>query len=183
MARADAAALEGNQNRWVAGPSHIREEHHPTDLLSKSLHHCKPSIHNPRKLQIPKYPNPKSKAKTPSKWEAPAPSLGSTSSRSSVRWFQKYKHKFVPRTYSDTVAVNVDVDWMDPEYIKSMLPFRFNDQTSNQLWVDIQLGDESNAELLKQTTKELKDQGWLAIYTRMVRCHQSLAVASSVAPD
>lgn len=72
---------------------------------------------------------------------------------------------------------------MDPEYIKSMLPFRFNDQTSNQLWVDIQLGDESNAELLKQTTKELKDQGWLAIYTRMVRCHQSLAVASSVAPD
>jgi transaldolase len=66
------------------------------------------------------------------------------------------------------VIVNVDVDWMDPEYIKSMAPkIKFHDQTSNQLWVDIQLGDASNAELLKQVTAELKDQGWLAIYTRM----------------
>jgi transaldolase len=64
-------------------------------------------------------------------------------------------------------AVNVDVDWMDPEYIKSM-PIKPHDQTSNQLWVDIQLGHPSNAELLAQTAKELKDQGWLAIYTRMV---------------
>lgn len=63
--------------------------------------------------------------------------------------------------------MNVDVDWMDPEYIKNM-PIRPNDQTSNQLWVDIQLGDASNADLLAQTTKELKNQGWLAIYTRMV---------------
>ena len=55
---------------------------------------------------------------------------------------------------------------MDPEYVKNM-PIRPNDQTSNQLWVDIQLGDASNADLLAQTTKELKDQGWLAIYTRM----------------
>ena len=44
---------------------------------------------------------------------------------------------------------------------------KFHDQTSNQLWVDIQLGHESNAELLKQVASELKDQGWLAIYTRM----------------
>jgi hypothetical protein len=57
---------------------------------------------------------------------------------------------------------------MDPEYIKSM-PIKPHDQTSNQLWVDIQLGHESNAELLAQTAKELKNQGWLAIYTRMVR--------------
>lgn len=57
---------------------------------------------------------------------------------------------------------------MDPEYIKNM-PIRPHDQTSNQLWVDIQLGDASNADLLAQTTKELKDAGWLAIYTRMVR--------------
>lgn len=64
--------------------------------------------------------------------------------------------------------MNVDVDWMDPEYIKSMQPFKFHDQTSNQLWVDIQLGDESNKDLLAQTAKELKDKGWLAIYTRMV---------------
>ncbi|KAL6859450.1 aldolase [Trichoderma novae-zelandiae] len=62
--------------------------------------------------------------------------------------------------------LNVDVDWMDPEYIRSM-PIKPHDQTSNQLWVDIQLGHPSNAELLAQTAKELKDKGWLAIYTRM----------------
>ena len=43
---------------------------------------------------------------------------------------------------ADTGTVNVDVDWMDPEYIKT-LPFKPHDQTSNQLWVDIQLGHES----------------------------------------
>ncbi|KAI0179708.1 transaldolase [Hypoxylon sp. FL1284] len=64
--------------------------------------------------------------------------------------------------------LNVDVDWMDPEYIKSMLPkIRFHDRTSNQLWADVQLGHESNADLLREVTKELRDQGWLAIYTRM----------------
>ncbi|UKZ52974.1 hypothetical protein TrVGV298_006760 [Trichoderma virens] len=62
--------------------------------------------------------------------------------------------------------LNVDVDWMDPEYIKAM-PIKPHDQTSNQLWVDIQLGHPSNAELLVQTANELKDKGWLAIYTRM----------------
>ncbi|KUI67411.1 Transaldolase [Cytospora mali] len=62
--------------------------------------------------------------------------------------------------------LNVDVDWMDPEYVKNM-PIKPHDQTSNQLWVDIQLGHESNAELLRRTARELKDQGWLAIYTRM----------------
>ncbi|KAL1893497.1 hypothetical protein Sste5346_006325 [Sporothrix stenoceras] len=75
-----------------------------------------------------------------------------------------------PITWLDKLEqeLNVDVDWMDPNYIKSMLPkIRFHDQTSNQLWVDIQLGDESNAELLKETATELKDAGWLAIYTRM----------------
>lgn len=57
---------------------------------------------------------------------------------------------------------------MDPEYIKSM-PIVPHDQTSNQLWVDIQLGHPSNRDLLLEMAKELKDEGWLAIYTRMVR--------------
>ncbi len=57
---------------------------------------------------------------------------------------------------------------MDPEYIKNM-PIKPHDQTSNQLWVDIELGSPSNADLLAQTARELKDKGWLAIYTRMVR--------------
>ncbi|KAH7123491.1 hypothetical protein B0J13DRAFT_511881 [Dactylonectria estremocensis] len=63
--------------------------------------------------------------------------------------------------------IHVDVDWMAPEFIKGMAPFHFHDQTSNQLWVDIQLGDDSNREVFIQTAKDLKDQGWLAIYTRM----------------
>ncbi|KAL9943560.1 hypothetical protein D7B24_006847 [Verticillium nonalfalfae] len=62
--------------------------------------------------------------------------------------------------------LNVDVDWMDPEHIKGM-PIVPHDQTSNQLWVDIQLGDDSNRDLLLETAKELKNEGWLAIYTRM----------------
>ncbi|KAF3765373.1 aldolase [Cryphonectria parasitica EP155] len=67
------------------------------------------------------------------------------------------------------VTVNVDVDWMDAEYIKTM-PQRLglvpHDQTSNQLWVDVELHNEVNAEFLKQTALELKDKGWLHIYTR-----------------
>lgn len=57
---------------------------------------------------------------------------------------------------------------MDPEYIKSM-PIVPHDQTSNQLWVDIQLGHSSNQELFRQVATELKNEGWLAIYTRMVQ--------------
>ncbi|KAG7418268.1 hypothetical protein ACKAV7_002927 [Fusarium commune] len=78
--------------------------------------------------------------------------MGSTGTQS---WLDKLEEQ-----------LNVDVDWMAPEWIKSM-PFKFHDQTSNQLWVDIQLGDDSNKELFEQTTKELKDKGWLSIYTRM----------------
>ncbi|KAH8779907.1 hypothetical protein F5883DRAFT_638467 [Diaporthe sp. PMI_573] len=80
-------------------------------------------------------------------------------SRSEITWLEKLEEQ-----------LNVDVDWMDPEYVKNM-PVKPHDQTSNQLWVDIQLGHESNAELLLQTARELKDDGqgggWLAIYTRM----------------
>lgn len=43
-----------------------------------------------------------------------------------------------------------------------------HDSTSNQLWVDSELHSEANAELLRETAKELKDQGWLHIYTRVV---------------
>ncbi|KAI1822160.1 hypothetical protein F4861DRAFT_551005 [Xylaria intraflava] len=62
-------------------------------------------------------------------------------------------------------TVDVDVDWMEPEYVKNM-PFKPHDQTSNQLLVNIELHRESNADLLRQTAKELKDRGWLAVYTR-----------------
>jgi transaldolase len=73
-------------------------------------------------------------------------------------------------------TVNVDVDYMDPEWIKSMAVrhnFKFHDQTSNQIFVDIAIGHGSNQQLLLQTAKELKNEGWLKIYTRVVR-EQSL---------
>ncbi|KKY16855.1 putative transaldolase [Phaeomoniella chlamydospora] len=62
--------------------------------------------------------------------------------------------------------LNVDVDWMDPEYTKSM-PIKPWDQTSNQLWVDIQMNHPDNQEMFSKTVKEYKDKGWLAIYTRV----------------
>ncbi|KAG7131014.1 Transaldolase like protein [Verticillium longisporum] len=56
--------------------------------------------------------------------------------------------------------------WLD-ELEEQCMPIVPHDQTSNQLWVDIQLGDDSNRDLLLETAKELKNEGWLAIYTRM----------------
>ena len=56
---------------------------------------------------------------------------------------------------------------MAADYIKCM-PIVPHDQTSNQILVDIELGNASNNDLLKQTAESLKDQGWLHIYTRMV---------------
>jgi transaldolase len=64
--------------------------------------------------------------------------------------------------------VHVDVDWMSPEYIRGMEPFKFHDQTSNQIWVNTEIHADYNQELLKQTAKELQGKGWLAVYTRMV---------------
>lgn len=43
-----------------------------------------------------------------------------------------------------------------------------HDSTSNQLWIDSELHSEANAELLRKTAEELKDRGWLHIYTRVV---------------
>ncbi|KAK6380873.1 hypothetical protein LTS17_005074 [Exophiala oligosperma] len=60
----------------------------------------------------------------------------------------------------------MDIDWMDPGFIKS-LPRKPHDQTSNQLWMGIQLAHTSNTELLKTTAKELKAEGWLATYSKM----------------
>lgn len=56
---------------------------------------------------------------------------------------------------------------MDPDYIKSMALVP-HDQTSNQILVDIALNSPSNADLLKHKAQELKGNGWVHIYTRMV---------------
>jgi hypothetical protein len=69
--------------------------------------------------------------------------------------------------WAKDVVVNVDIDWMDPEFIKS-LPMKPYDQTSNQLWMGIQLAHAANRDILEQTARELLCQGWLAVYTKMV---------------
>ncbi|KAI0873756.1 hypothetical protein GGS24DRAFT_490483 [Hypoxylon argillaceum] len=80
-------------------------------------------------------------------------------------WLEKLEDStLVPLTF--VYIVDVDVDWMDPEYVKNM-PIKPHDQTSNQLWVNIELHRASNAQLLHQTARDLKDKGWLAVYTRV----------------
>ncbi|ERT00503.1 transaldolase [Sporothrix schenckii 1099-18] len=75
--------------------------------------------------------------------------------------------------------LNIDVDWMDPDFLVEMRPtIKFHDLTSNQNFVDIQMGHPSNVELLRDTAREVRDEYaaateapahplWLAIYTRM----------------
>lgn len=71
--------------------------------------------------------------------------------------------------------MNIDVDWLDPDFIQSM-PIRPHDQTSNQLWLGIQLSHASNKDLLAATVKELNGRGWLAAYSRMaaVMCQKNM---------
>lgn len=83
---------------------------------------------------------------------------------------EKYNH---PQTPIDgprglRKQVNIDVDWMDPDFIKS-LPFKPHDQTSNQLWTGMQLQHASNSEALAAAASESPAGGWLSIYTKMVR--------------
>lgn len=56
---------------------------------------------------------------------------------------------------------------MDPTFTKS-LPIVPHDMTSNQLWVNEQMNHPDNQELFLNAVKEYKDEGWLAIYTRVV---------------
>ncbi|CAK7205240.1 hypothetical protein SEUCBS139899_008007 [Sporothrix eucalyptigena] len=75
--------------------------------------------------------------------------------------------------------LNIDIDWMDPDFLVQMQPtIKFHDLTSNQNFVDIQMGHPSNVELLRETAREVRDEYdasgadhthplWLAIYTRM----------------
>lgn len=66
------------------------------------------------------------------------------------------------------ITVDIDIDWMDPDYTQS-LPLRLHDQTSNQIFVDIQLAHPSNRDMFIEAARELKERSWVEIYTRMVR--------------
>lgn len=56
---------------------------------------------------------------------------------------------------------------MDPAFSKG-LPIVPNDMTSNQLWVDIQMDHPDNVEMVRKAVQEYKEEGWLAVYTRVV---------------
>jgi transaldolase len=88
-------------------------------------------------------------------------------------WLEKLEEQCqcgnpVPGTQSLIAStVNVDVDWMDPTYSKT-LPIKPNDQTSNNLWVNQQMSHPENKEMVLQVCKEFKSEGWKAAYTRIV---------------
>ncbi|KAJ5811685.1 hypothetical protein N7474_007986 [Penicillium riverlandense] len=63
--------------------------------------------------------------------------------------------------------VKIDIDCMDPAESKRWLPFKPQDQTSNQRLVYEQMVSPDNHELFLQTAREYKDQGWEVILTRM----------------
>ncbi|KAJ5087426.1 hypothetical protein N7456_011042 [Penicillium angulare] len=73
------------------------------------------------------------------------------------------------QTWLDVVStqLNVDLDYMDPEFTLSLLPVVPNDMTSNQFIVHDRMCHPDNEALLKEVAKEYKDRGWLAIYTRI----------------
>lgn len=54
---------------------------------------------------------------------------------------------------------------MDPTYSKNM-SIKPNDQTSNNLWVNIQMSHDENKEMVARVCKELKPD-WKAAYTRI----------------
>ncbi|KAJ4294072.1 hypothetical protein N0V90_007761 [Kalmusia sp. IMI 367209] len=66
--------------------------------------------------------------------------------------------------------LNVDVDWMDPAFSKRMasefgvVP---NDMTSNNIWANVQMSHPDNKTLLETSARDLKDEGWLAVYNRV----------------
>jgi hypothetical protein len=65
-------------------------------------------------------------------------------------------------------VVNIDIDCMDPAEASKLLPFVPHDQTSNQRLVYEQMVAPENQEMLLKTARELKDEGWEAIFIRIV---------------
>lgn len=72
-----------------------------------------------------------------------------------------------------TVIVDIDIDSMDPVEAKKWLPFKPQDQTSNQRLVYEQMICRENREIFLQVVREYKDQAWEAILDRMVRPWES----------
>lgn len=74
------------------------------------------------------------------------------------------------------IALNVDVDSMEPRVAKG-LPFKPHNMTSNQLLVNEQMNVPENREMFLTAVKEYGDQGWEAVYDRIV-CFSQLFLSS-----
>ncbi|KAH7034675.1 putative transaldolase [Microdochium trichocladiopsis] len=62
--------------------------------------------------------------------------------------------------------INIDADTLDYDFIQS-LPIIPHDQTSNPFWLHMQMSDPKNAGVVKKVARELQDEGFLAVYTRL----------------
>lgn len=65
-------------------------------------------------------------------------------------------------------ALDVDADTMDRDFIAS-LPIRCNDMTCNPNFAHQALVDPRNAELVRETVRELKGHPWQNVWARAVR--------------
>jgi hypothetical protein len=88
-------------------------------------------------------------------------------SKASVRTNCKHAGRAVLALTSISI-VQIDIDCMDPAEAKRWLPFKPQDQTSNQRLVYEQMVSPNNREMFLRVVKEYKDQGWEAILDRMV---------------
>lgn len=68
--------------------------------------------------------------------------------------------------------MDIDIDCMDPTEAQRWLPFKPNDQTSNQRLVYEQMTCPDNRNMLIEAVKEYKEQGWKAILDRVVSSMQ-----------
>lgn len=66
-----------------------------------------------------------------------------------------------------TSKVDIDVDWMDGKFIRSM-DFAFYDMTSNQFIVDAEISRPETRPLIEEVAREMRGVEWLDVYTRVV---------------
>ncbi|OJJ03994.1 hypothetical protein ASPVEDRAFT_891240 [Aspergillus versicolor CBS 583.65] len=73
-----------------------------------------------------------------------------------------------PATWLDRLQeqLKVDIDCMDPDESRKLLPFKPYDQTSNQRLVYEQMTSTENRDLLLQVARGYKHKGWEAILDR-----------------
>lgn len=69
----------------------------------------------------------------------------------------------------DSAGVGIDVDDCDPELVKAVGELvTVQDVTSNQFIIHAQLMSPANKDVVEETIREMKGQGYLAVHTTLV---------------